>query len=301
MEVLSYQIISRVIILTSISIVFFLTVFHHFNGTTQATHLHTHTDVRILPDYCNQSLLNSDNHALPDFFCCTKMNPPCFSMRLFGRDVRYTFFHTHAKIDFPIGVLSYKKERRDLVRNTWAFGQAGVFFFVGKRDGVWPIDEFYYLKDLVLVDIEEEYQGVNSSLSFKTNVLFHMMHAAFINFSYLLKTDDDSYVDLTGLKLEIRKLRPHYWGKVKQNQVVVRKLKSSWYISKELYKRKKFPDYCLGAGYIVSYKTVTCFLTKMESHVNMQLLEDVSTGLLVKNACLNFLHLFIYFFPPIKC
>ena len=61
----------------------------------------------------------------------------------------------------PIGVLSFEREKRDIVRQTWGKQKhADVFFLLGKSNGEWPIEEFEEHMDLILIDMPEGYGQV---------------------------------------------------------------------------------------------------------------------------------------------
>ena len=83
----------------------------------------------------------------------------------------------------PIGILSGYGEKRQQVRDTWGKDQC-VFFIVGKKNGVWPKEEALREKDMLLVDMEEQYSVI---LSYKTALWFHFAHKWFPHAPYVLK------------------------------------------------------------------------------------------------------------------
>jgi hypothetical protein len=177
---------------------------------------------------------------------------------------------------FPIGVLSGYAAKRANVRENWGQNRC-VFFVVGTTNGAWPEEEQAQHQDLILLDTEEVYHGEDSILSYKTAAWFLFAHAHFPNASYVLKTDDDCYVDVDGLRAELRRVEPDYWGKVWRSAVPIRDPKHKWHVSKAMWPEATYPDYCSGAGYVLSRKAVNCMATLVPRKTFLGI-KDVATG-----------------------
>lgn len=75
--------------------------------------------------------------------------------------------------------------------------------------------------------------------------------------TYLLKTDDDCFVNVPLLLEFLLKYNPVptnlYAGKIRWSAPVVRDPNSRWYVSMTEYPKQRYAPYALGAGYIFSY------------------------------------------------
>jgi len=176
----------------------------------------------------------------------------------------------------PIGVTSGHADLRKRVRETWGHGEC-VFFVVGKTDGVWPEAEAKKEKDMILIDMEEAYAGENSILPYKTALWFSRAREWFPGFDYVLKTDDDSYVDVSAVREELHKVKPYYWGKLWPTSGPKRDVNSKQHVSKNMWAADTFPPYCSGAGYALSGRAVECLLKGVGDQKFLSM-EDVATA-----------------------
>lgn len=75
--------------------------------------------------------------------------------------------------------------------------------------------------------------------------------------SYVLKTDDDCFVNVPLLLQFLSKYNPVpdklYVGKIRWSAPVIRDPNSRWYVSKTEYPKQRYSPYAIGAGYIFSY------------------------------------------------
>ena len=185
--------------------------------------------------------------------------------------------------DIVVGILSYKKEKRDILRNYMQNWGTSNYFVIGKKNGFYDETEFEEYGDIILIDEEERYFGDDSILPFKTQLFFHVVQQSGIDFKYALKIDEDSKVDMDMLKEELDRLKPNYWGHLWRRGGVNRDPRARESVSKSLYRPNIFPPYCSGAGYVLSKTAVKCIASKLAFHKYMPR-EDVATGLLAK-AC----------------
>lgn len=198
-----------------------------------------------------------------------------------GTNVIYQVPYKMASADIIIGVLSYDKSKRSSMRILYA--DESMYFIVGKKNGAFDYDEFYTHNDMILIDMEESYDGENSILPLKTQVFLHAVNTHILDFDYALKIDDDSFVKMERLRTELKLRKPDYWGHVWYKNIINRNPSSKWYVSRKTFPEKVYPDYCSGAGYVLSKELVSCVDTKIASHKFMPR-EDVATGILAK-AC----------------
>ena len=77
--------------------------------------------------------------------------------------------------DVIIGVLSKGPERRNVIRDTWAKDQKGIFFLVA---GPWNViaEEYETYGDIIWIDEEEIYQGEKSVLTYKTQSFIKIIY-----------------------------------------------------------------------------------------------------------------------------
>lgn len=206
--------------------------------------------------------------------------------------------------DVIIGVLSAAAgdgpTRRKSIRSTWGYRKEYVFFIVA---GPWKdiVDEYQKYGDLLWIDKEEIYVTETSVLTLKTETFLSVMYSILMQSnetdsapSYLLKTDDDSYVNtkkmhkaLLDENLEgIKSL--DYWGKCNsggwkphRNQEI--EWQKKWYISYETYPESEYPPYCQGAGFALSRKLLDCAIGQGHAaKVRYMPNEDVAIGLLAE-------------------
>ena len=149
---------------------------------------------------------------------------------------------------------------------------------VGKKDGAWPEEEARHHGDLLLLDMDEVYHGITSILPYKTAIWFYLAHEQFPEAKHVLKTDDDSYVEVDGLQVELRRAPPDYWGHVYRGAQPVRDPRNKYFLSLSMYNENIFPDYCSGAGYVLSRKALECFVSKIKNQTYIAP-EDVVTGI----------------------
>eukprot|EP00511_Aplanochytrium_stocchinoi_P010968 CAMPEP_0204873162 /NCGR_PEP_ID=MMETSP1348-20121228/39874_1 /ASSEMBLY_ACC=CAM_ASM_000700 /TAXON_ID=215587 /ORGANISM="Aplanochytrium stocchinoi, Strain GSBS06" /LENGTH=668 /DNA_ID=CAMNT_0052028347 /DNA_START=253 /DNA_END=2259 /DNA_ORIENTATION=+ len=221
-----------------------------------------------------------------------------------GRRISYWYPSTleHINNSLVIGVLSGpgNSARRDDVRKTWAKNFLGrkennIFFLVAREDGEWPMEEAIVFSDIIFLDIEEAYNTVNySSLPFKSQVWFHLVNTRVAHTEFLLKTDDDAFVDVDGLTRQLQsyklylqkagKKRDLYWGNClpKNHQIVIRDETSKWYVSQRMFNRDFYPPYCIGGGYVLSKGPGLDCMTKRLNQISHLTLEDAATGVLAE-------------------
>jgi len=199
---------------------------------------------------------------------------------IFGSPVSYILPPHRKCTTMPVGVLSGYAPKRQAVRDTWG-KDICVYFIVGKKDGAWPEEEARHHRDLLLLDMDEVYQGITSILPYKTALWFYLAHKEFPQAAHVLKTDDDSYVQMDKLQVELRQAQPDYWGHVQHGQHPVRDPKNKYFLSLSMWNKEVFPDYCSGAGYVLSRKALECFVSKIKNQTYIAC-EDVSTGVIMQ-------------------
>ena len=176
-------------------------------------------------------------------------------------------------------------QRRNYIRKTWAFDRAlkprwTTVFLVGqsrKQDeskSLLKEDEFH--GDLVRADFYDHYWN----LTLKLQMGFEWA-TRYCSFSFLLKTDDDVFVNSAKLVSFLSKpTTPReklYRGLLYKDAVVHREGKFK--VTKEEYIASHYPDFCPGMGILLSHDTAFA-LVKTFPVLPFYRLEDVYVGLL---------------------
>ena len=204
------------------------------------------------------------------------------SVTLSGKQINYTYPKQIQTWTTPlvVGVLSAmtNREHRDTIRETWAANHSVVFMVASNSPSEWTA-EMEAHNDLVVLHHPESYCGEVSVLPYKTQVFFHAAANQVASYDYALKTDDDSFVHVGRLMRALDTSKPDYWGKVHRNSKVIRDPDHKWYVSKAMYAGDRYPEYCSGAGYVLSKALVACAVTKVATF-KFFVREDVATGLL---------------------
>ena len=180
------------------------------------------------------------------------------------------------------------KVRRDVIRRTWARGQA-VYFLLGrtsdvKRQSVVDVEAGRY-GDIVQGSFDDTYRN----LTYKS-LTGYLWARDNCNASYIVKVDDDCYVHLSNVRNYLHSLDKnvsivcnmgHRWR-------VFRDRNSKWRVTKAEYPDAEYPDFCLGSlGTIFSHQALTLLLEQVPK-TRFLWLEDVyNTGLLRLSAGLQ--------------
>lgn len=151
------------------------------------------------------------------------------------------------KLKLLVLVLSAVKNiiRRDAIRATWAQAYSDVEIrFVVSKDQYLNSEKLIHT-DMLEVDIPDEYQLLSHKLLESLNSVRN------INFDYLLKCDDDTFVDVKKViyELETAPKNRFYWGYFDGNAHIKRAGK--WKETKWILCDKYLP-YALGGGYVLS-------------------------------------------------
>ncbi|ESO89701.1 hypothetical protein LOTGIDRAFT_192596 [Lottia gigantea] len=178
------------------------------------------------------------------------------------------------------------RESRVVIRKTWAAkcrepnSELKCVFVLGRSKNssvnMNLITENKTYGDILQIDFMDSY----SNLTYKTMSSFKWAAKYCSNARYVMKTDDDMYVN-TELITQMLQAAPRgkfvggfCWGTSKPN----RDLTSKWFVSYRMFQKPRFPPMCSGTGYILSMDVVRRIL--MVSHnVPFFHLEDVYVSL----------------------
>lgn len=205
-----------------------------------------------------------------------------------------------------IGILSsgLGADRRQSIRQTWASAQtnvyANVFFLVA---GPWTdslSSEYETYHDLLWINEEEVYDGEKSVLTYKTlsfvSVFYELSKKLNWDFSYLFKSDDDSYINIHLLYStlfnsthDFEKKPFDYWGWCQRKHFQpLREPENKWSVSYKTYPEPSYPRYCQGAGFTLSIKFVDCLMEgKHIANTRFMPFEDVAVGMLAERCSIE--------------
>ena len=178
-------------------------------------------------------------------------------------------------------------KRRYLIRQTWGADnsiapQWKTYFLLGQTRNQTHSEllkkENSIYGDMIRANYYEHYWNQ----TFKIQMAFEWA-ARYCNFSYLLKADDDVFVNSKGL-LDVLELKTTpkkglYMGKLHHNQIVPRKGK--WRVSYEEYNGTHYPDFCGGGGFVMSYDVVESVVPLFDA-IKPYRMDDVYVGMLAE-------------------
>ena len=183
----------------------------------------------------------------------------------------------HAKAD--------DRARRDAIRQTWVSDFRGLlnppvqYRFVVGADGLslnlvgMLLSEAERYGDMIIL---EEVQDSHLSLSRRTIDGFTLALENF-KFKYIMKCDDDTFVDLPRVASELQRRQYHerfYWGFMMGANTVHfygRYAESEWSLC------DKYLPYAVGGGYLIS-RDLAELLAANHRHLKQYVCEDVSVG-----------------------
>ena len=170
------------------------------------------------------------------------------------------------------GVLSSSDNayRREAIRSTWGYNRANVFFIVA---GDWTKElenEATRYQDIIWIDDEEHYRRI----TWKTLVFFRVIRRWVGNVQHILKTDDDSYVNMKQIEKHVSSHQDvSYMGYCMAGQSPP---------NRQLLE-DTYPRYASGAGYVIARSFLTCLDDLSDRWPNVAD-EDANTGIFAR-AC----------------
>ena len=174
------------------------------------------------------------------------------------------------------------KDSRQLIRDTWFEGfnnsqDVALRFALGTRT-MPPTEQSKYTKenetfgDIIFVDIKESY----TALTNKTLAVINWAHRH-VNFSYFMKCDDDTYVFVKNLIVELRRqptATKLYYGYFMVDQGV--RDNNEWPDNKWNVGSRYLP-FARGGGYVISHDLVAV-LSRDTAHLKWHINEDTAVG-----------------------
>ena len=179
----------------------------------------------------------------------------------FSRQTLANLRHHKALLFAAIVSSPRNSERRQAIRDTWlniprSLRQDVLPAFIIGTQNLSPSEkdivqqEIDTHKDILALSIEDSF----SQLTQKVLSTFQFADK-FLNFKYLLKVDDDSFVRLDALLDELKNSNFNdrlYWGFFDGRAPVIRKEGNKWKEDKPYLLCDKYIPYALGGGYVLS-------------------------------------------------
>lgn len=180
----------------------------------------------------------------------------------------------------PSSMWNFK--HREAIRKTWgnknsSDAKTRLLFFTGtslSNEAFQQMfkDEQRQFQDIVKVNITESYD----SLTKKSVALLKWAHLNCPGVRYVLKSDDDMFINIQNLVNVLRKTKPKnaILGVKNSHSVPFRDKGSKWYVSREQYPKDKFPIYISGTAYVITGDIITS-LYNSTLYVPSLFIEDV--------------------------
>ena len=180
---------------------------------------------------------------------------------------------------------------RDVIRKTWASVTRNntaivrhVFVFgtsSNTSDNKAIFEESMNYGDIVQQDFLDTY----ANLTLKTMAALKWVTKHCTDAKYVLKTDDDMWVNMKRLLWVLPRYDLHHaiGGSclTSGSAVPIRDTQSKWYASYDSYPASRYPGFCTGTGYIMEMQTAMDILN-VSPHVPFFHLEDVYVALCVR-------------------
>ena len=158
------------------------------------------------------------------------------------------------------------KERRQAIRQTWGSKAKShcqhclLVFLLGKsssQQDVANLGEANHYRDIMIVNLKDSYNDLTNKL------LNCLVWVNKIRPTYILKTDDDVYIDIPKVLLYMQgqHYRRFYGGIIYKNGDVPRNPSHRHYVSQHMFVSDYFPPFCKGSMYIISGNLLPELLT----------------------------------------
>ncbi|XP_052764960.1 beta-1,3-galactosyltransferase 1-like isoform X2 [Mya arenaria] len=179
--------------------------------------------------------------------------------------------------------------KRKAIRKTWlTFSEDNTsnvryVFLLGLTSDTHLADAVLKENELYRDIIKEDFTDSYRNLTLKTIMGLKWVTHNCPNVQYVMKTDDDVYVNIPAIMRMLKKNN----NLKKNNSIIgscfvnvspIRDKQSKWYASENAYPGELYPRFCSGTGYIMSSK-VASHLFEISPNIPFFHLEDVFIGL----------------------
>ncbi|XP_078357198.1 beta-1,3-galactosyltransferase 5-like [Oculina patagonica] len=186
-------------------------------------------------------------------------------------------------------------DRRQLIRKTWGADFSistrwKTVFLIGKNSNDKEMGEVSKESQIYGDIVQADYQEHFWNMSYKVAMGFEWS-VKYCTFDYLLKADDDVFVNTLNLMDFLTKYttprRKFYTGNIMVGSVVLRD--GRYGVSPEEYNETIYKPYCSGGGYVLSRDVVEKFLSYFDVLKPLKI-DDAYIGILADRAGVNVTH-----------
>ena len=230
---------------------------------------------KVRPDACASCFVHNFKYIIDNPNICT------------------TGENSSSKVDIIILIFTEhkRKENRDTVRETWISpykqntGNIRYAFLLGYTNDAEAQKATEKENEIHHDIIQEDFIDAYKNLTYKTMMAFKWAHTKCGHARFVMKTDDDMYVNTASLlkaaTTNEKQLQKSIGGACHKSAGPIRARNSKWYASFESYPGKSYPGFCSGTGYVTSM-TMAEKVFQISKHVPFFHLEDVYVALCVR-------------------
>lgn len=199
---------------------------------------------------------------------------------------------TNDTVQFFVVVISavHQLDWRRAIRRTWgrdllSLQNNRLVFLLGKANNSDEqrrvFEESARHLDIVQGDLLEDYRNLTE----KSVMALRLAHTHCPRASFLLKADDDTYINVENLVAQVGKLsKDSIYGSMHANTAAIRDPSVKWSVTNEEYKPEFYPDFVSGSAYVIGGDVIGA-LYAQTGRVRPLWLEDVYiTGLCAEAA-----------------
>jgi hypothetical protein len=194
------------------------------------------------------------------------------------------------------------KEARMAIRQTWGHysqrNDVSIAFLLGSTKDPHLskelIDENKLYGDLISGRFLDSY----NNLTLKTLSLLEWVDNYCNNIKFVLKTDDDMFINIPRLLSFIEKHaneKRNIFGRLAKKWKPIRNSKSKYYISPSQYKPATFPDFTTGPAYLMTSDAIHDLYTAALGKTYLKLEDVFITGIVAQDMNVNRTHVIEFF------
>ena len=217
-------------------------------------------------------------------------NPNPASLNTAVDDILSPSTQSTSSVFLVIFVISYSSNflERDTIRKTWANRQLKsnvlwrTIFLLGKPSDAATQWKIQHEADENGDILQGNFMDTKTNLPLKTTLLLRW--ASRPRSQYILKTDDDMYVNIARLINWLKTRDATHWlyaGKVRKNATVVRFRLAAYPVAYVEFPDAQYPYYCYGGFYILSGDMIPNLIEAHRKHLLFPV-EDAFVGVLTR-------------------
>ncbi|XP_017785507.1 PREDICTED: beta-1,3-galactosyltransferase 5-like isoform X2 [Nicrophorus vespilloides] len=186
---------------------------------------------------------------------------------------------------------------RMAIRQTWGhYGSrrdVAITFMLGTTSNQTLIDQIKEEEFLYGDIITGKFIDTYDNLTLKTISMLEWVDNYCPKASFVLKTDDDMFINVSRLLAFIGKHKPeqrNIYGRLAKKWKPIRNKKSKYYISPQQYKPAVFPDFTTGPAYLLPARLAKELYTAALNHTYFKLEDVFVTGIVANSLKIKRVH-----------